>query len=66
MLYKSFSVCQNKNQEKKRRVSFFECKSITHIGRSLSLCPNVFSLNCLIEHDLIRREITSEDEQVCL
>ncbi len=38
----------------------------TRIGRSLGLCPNIFSSFRLIEHDLIRRGITSEDEQICL
>jgi hypothetical protein len=36
----------------------------TRIGRSLGLCPNIFSSNSLIEHDLIREGITSDDEQV--
>ncbi len=36
----------------------------TRIGRSLGLCPNIFSNNSLIEHDLIHEGQTSEDEQV--
>ncbi|CAF1020119.1 unnamed protein product [Rotaria sordida] len=38
----------------------------TRIGRTLGLCPNIFSSNPFIEHDLIRQGITSEDEQICL
>ncbi|CAF4596047.1 unnamed protein product [Rotaria socialis] len=38
----------------------------TRIGRTLGLCPNLFSSCPFIEHDLIRQGITSEDEQICL
>ena len=36
----------------------------TRIGRTLGLCPNLFSSSTFIDHDLIRQGITSEDEQV--
>ncbi|CAF1116719.1 unnamed protein product [Adineta ricciae] len=40
----------------------------TRIGRTLGLCPNIFSLTSQSanEHELIRQGITSEDEQICL
>ncbi|CAF1033829.1 unnamed protein product [Adineta steineri] len=38
----------------------------TRIGRTLGLCPNIFSTFSLIEQNLIRQGITSEDEQICL
>ena len=36
----------------------------TRIGRSLGFCRDIFSSNNIIEHDLIRQGITSDDEQV--
>ena len=40
----------------------------TRIGRTLGLCPNIFSLTSQSanEHELIRQGITSEDEQVSI
>ena len=36
----------------------------TRIGRTLGLCPNIFSTNSSIDENLLRQGITSSDEQV--